>query len=259
MINFFIFLIVLYLTSTFSFASSKYYGEIADIKGSVWLIEDTQLIPLENGMPVRPNDKIKTGKNSSCNIELDDGTFIFVGEKTEFTVESVEITEEKNESKISLWLGKLLASISRRRKTKFNIHTPVSVIAVRGTEFAVEADETKTNVGVFDGEVAVSSIDLPEEVAVKADEETSVLKNGKPSRPVKLQAIMQKNKEKMQKLKGRIQELRERLKRLPPEQRYEARRRALERFQSLKEKRLKQLQKIKEKHENIKQNIRKRK
>lgn len=234
-----------------SFASSRYYGEVADIKGSVWLIEDSRQIPLGNGMPVRPNDKIKTGRNSSCSIELDDGTFIFVAEKTEFTIENVEIAEESNKSKISLWFGKLLANISKMKKTKFDIHTPVSVISVRGTELAVESSETKSDIGVFEGEVAVSGVGSPEEVRVKADEETSVVKNEKPSRPVKLQEVMRRNKEKMLELRDRINQLRERLKREPPEVRQEARKRALERFKALKEKRLEHHNRIKERHENL--------
>lgn len=216
-------------------------GEISEIKGNVKVLKagETQWYPAIEGMPVEVNDRIKTLKDSSCNMELDDGSFLLIDEKTEASVEYLELTEEKHSSKFSLWVGRILANISKSKSVKMHIKTPTSVAAVRGTEFAVEATDKETNLGVFEGEVAVNTPEgaEAEDVMVKADEETSVLKDEKPRTPAKLQEIMRRHKERMVNLREKIAQMRARLKRIPPEKRIIARKRIVERFRGIRERR----------------------
>jgi len=230
--------------------AGNFSGELGEVKGKVEILKDGEKdwIPAVEEMPLQLKDRVKTYAESTCNLELDDGSIINVGDNTDILVENLEISSDKHESKFSLFFGKMIANISKMRQTKMNIHTPTSVLAVRGTEFAVEASSEEAKIGVFDGEVAVKSAiesDTEEEVKVKPNEETTVLKDEKPQPPRKLEAVMLKYKERNDNLRQRAQMLRERLKRVPPGKRAVLRKKALDRFQKLKNKRAETLKKEK--------------
>ncbi|HAX61141.1 MAG TPA: hypothetical protein DCX95_01075 [Elusimicrobia bacterium] len=251
---------LLFLTfSLFNFFTFCYpqdfSGELAEIKGTVEILKEgeTEWVSVVSGMPVQLKDRLKTGNNSSCDMELDDGSIIYIGENTEASVEMLELTADKHSSKISLWFGKILANISKSKNTKMEVHSPTAIVAVRGTEFVVESKGEETDVGVFDGEVGVKNTEgeTIEEVTVKPDEETSVRKGVRPRPPSRL-ILMQKNKERNLRIRNRVAQLRERLKRVPPEKRAKARQLAYEKFQKLREKRIEQIKKNQQKRRAIK-------
>jgi len=260
LVKFLFFTFLLFNFFTFCY-SQDFSGELGEIKGTVEILKDgeTEWISTVSGMPVQLKDRLKSAENSSCNLELDDGSVIFIGENTEASVEMLDLTAESHNSKISLWFGKIIANISKSKNTKMEVHSPTAIVAVRGTEFAVESKDEETDVGVFDGAVAVANTEgeTVEEVTVKSDEETSVRKGGRPRPPSRL-ILMQKYKERNSRLKDRAAMLRERLKRLPPEKRVIARKRAFEKFQKIREKRIQQIKKNQQKRKAIKREIIKR-
>ncbi len=247
-----------------AFSAERFSGELNDIKGMVEVLKRSQKkwFKAINGLPVQLYDQIRTGEDSSCVVELDDGSLIFVDANTHTSLRSLEITAEKHDSKLLLMVGRVVASIARKKNTKMKIRTPVSVGAVRGTEFAVATDGKAANIGVFEGQVAVKSVtdassdsdeDSPAgEVLVNPDEETSVAQGSTPSMPSPLQELMLRNKERMAQLRGRVQELRERLKRVPPEELQAARSKTLERFRQIKEERQELREKTRQERERIK-------
>src|SRR3989339_694582 len=171
---------------TVSAYSSKFPGEISQIKGTVEVQKDgkAQWFKAIEGLPVQLKDRIKTQKNSSCNLELDDGSLIFIDQNTEASVDFIEVTQDRHTSTLGLWFGKLLSNIKKNQDTKMRIKCPNAVISVRGTEFAVEVGTNSAEVGVFEGEVAVSSatektgeeLDAIQAAAisVKPDEQTTI-------------------------------------------------------------------------------------
>ena len=241
--------------------SQDFSGEIGEIKGTVEILKEgeTEWVPAVSEMPVQLKDRLKAAENSSCNLELDDGSIIFIGENTEASVEMLELTAESHNSKISLWFGKIIANIAKSKNTKMEVHSPTAIVAVRGTEFAVESKDKETNIGVFDGEVGVKNTEgeIIEEVTVKSAEETSVRKGVRPRPPSRL-ILMQKYKERNLRLRKRVAALRERLKRLPPEKRVKARQLAYEKFRKLREKRIQHIKKNQQKRKAIKREIMKR-
>ncbi|MEW6555726.1 MAG: FecR family protein [Elusimicrobiota bacterium] len=240
--------------STF-LSAQTFSGEFGEVKGTVEILKEGEMdwAPAVEGMPVQLKDKIKTAENSSCNVELDDGSIIFVGENTEAAIDTLEITTEKHDSKVSLWFGKILANISKSKDTKMEVNSPTAIVAVRGTEFAVESSGEKTAVGVFDGEVGVKNTEGTEieEVNVKPDQETLVERGIRPRPPSRL-VLMQKYKERNARLRKRVQSLKEQLKRHPPEHRLKMRQTAFEKFKKLREKRIEQIKRNQMKRKAIK-------
>ena len=241
------------------FANGNFYGEIKDIKGQVEILKEEvkRGKTAVEGMPVQLNDRIKTYANSSCNLEIDDGSIIFIDANTEASVEMLEVTSEKHNSKISLWIGRIIANITKSKKTKMELRAPTAIVAVRGTEFAVETTPDKTEVGVFDGQVGVKNSDekIPDEVLLNQEEETSVAPHAIPERPKYLSEVMKKNKERNATLRERVKVLKERLRRTTPEKRKIEREQALERFKKLKAKRAEQREELKMKRDALKKGI----
>lgn len=253
--------------------AGKFPGQISQVKGIVEVQKGVsgKWYKAAEGLPLQLKDRIRTDKASSCDLELDDGSLIYVDENTEASVEFIELTKEKHTSTIGLWLGKLLSNVKKTPSTKMKIKCPTAVISVRGTEFAVEADTASANVGVFEGMVSVSSdtektgeeLDAQastaapqgaalNEVSVKPGEETTVDKGAAPKPPTRLSLLMQKNRERMNELRGRVEQLREKLKREKPEYLDKVRQSTLDRFIKAREQRNGLREKLKNEREQIK-------
>lgn len=119
-------------------------------------------VPAEIDMPVYANTEIKTGEESSCEVELEDGTVIKVGANSDFIVNEIlkSITEKpKKKSIFSLLKGKVRSVVSKLKgkDSSFEINTPNGVASVRGTDFGVVFNEQtgKSDILVFRGLVAV--------------------------------------------------------------------------------------------------------
>lgn len=119
-------------------------------------------VPAEIDMPVYANTEIRTGEESSCEIELEDGTVIKVGENSDFIVNEIlkSITEKpKKRSLFSLLKGKVRSIVSKLKgkDSSFEINTPNGVASVRGTDFGVIFNEQtgKSDILVFKGLVAL--------------------------------------------------------------------------------------------------------
>ncbi len=251
---------------------SKFPGEISQVKGVVEVQKAGRTLWFKaiDGLPLQLKDKIRTQANSSCNLEIDDGSLIFVDQNTQASVEYIEITQEKHSTTLGLWVGKLLNNIKKSPSTKMRIKCPTAVISVRGTEFAVEVSSQSADVGVFDGEVAVSSAseksgedielssstaqnDVTPLVSVKPDEQTTIAMGEPPKPPSKLSLLMQKNKDRLNELKGRVQELREKLKRTKPEYLDKVRQEALDRVMGIKDQRDQLREKIGSQRDELRQ------
>ncbi|MFH1369528.1 MAG: FecR family protein [Elusimicrobiota bacterium] len=253
---------VLLLTSVLSFQvvflnAVEMAGEVNNAKGTVEILKtgDTEWEKILEGIQIEENDRIRTGPRSSCEIEMDDGSMIHIAANSQTSLQKLQLKEDEHTSSFQLFFGKMIASISKLKKTKMEVHTPTTICAVRGTEFAVEASSSETNIGVFEGSVAVTNPEVAEaeETVLNPDQETTVEKGINPEAPEKLSAAMIKNRERMLELRKRVKALRERLRRVPLEKRIKARQTVKARFDKLRQQRQIQKDRIHEKRENIRQ------
>lgn len=63
---------------------------------------------------------------------------------------------------VFLWFGRVMSNIATfvNAGSRFDVRTATMVAGVRGTDFVVETtDSRQTDVGVFDGQVAVAGMD----------------------------------------------------------------------------------------------------
>ncbi len=109
--------------------------------------------PVKYKMPVFEFDRIKTARQSRCEITFETKKVLRIGEKTivEITQDDAG-THEVKLDKGSAWLSLFLPW----GKSKINVKTPSSVCAVRGTVYRLEADSNHTAYRCYKGTIAVT-------------------------------------------------------------------------------------------------------
>jgi hypothetical protein len=183
-------------STPFSATLIDFEGEVLIQKGgeNLWL-------PVEKDMPLEQGDHLKTGARGFAEILVDDGSQIRLGENSEITFSELSADSQTKSitASVYLWFGRMLCNITRfaHARSKFELQTPTVVAGVRGTDFAVEVlDAKQSEVGVFDGEVAVAGLDRQKkplresEVVLGKGYQSSVFKNKPPSPPVQLRERM---------------------------------------------------------------------
>ena len=106
-------------------------------------------------------DVIKTHKGGRLVLGLTDGSQAIISENT--TVEITDLSQSPR-TIFNMLRGKTRIKIEKAggRPNPYRVNTPTAVIAVRGTLFDVFVTEKETQVFVHEGEVAVSSLAMPQ-------------------------------------------------------------------------------------------------
>ncbi|TAN43308.1 MAG: hypothetical protein EPN22_10265 [Nitrospirae bacterium] len=150
--------------------AEEYVGKFSAVDGRVDLLKNGKMpaIIAEAGLPVSPNDIVRTKSNSKAEIAFNDGNVIRLAEKTRLA-----LSEYISGGTASLFLsiGKVEASVAKKltktislfnQKSRFELRTPNAVAGVRGTEYHVGFDGSVTQVIVKEGVVAVINHKLPD-------------------------------------------------------------------------------------------------
>jgi tetratricopeptide (TPR) repeat protein len=98
-------------------------------------------------------DKIRTDKNSRATLQLSNDSLVSVDQNTNLNFSIPKV-------KASSWLLELIegaAFFRSRESQRLNIHTPFINAVHEGTEFLVTVTSDKTEITVFDGQVAATN------------------------------------------------------------------------------------------------------
>ncbi len=144
--------------------------------------------PYEN-MLLQSGDKVILNEGTMT-LQMDDDKFAYVEEQTEFSLHATG-SSENSKTTITLARGAITNEIrnSLSAQSSYEVNTPNSTMAVRGTVFRVstyydEAGVCYTKVSVFDGTV-VSRLVYPDgrisddEVSIPAGKEVIIYQDGK--------------------------------------------------------------------------------
>ena len=158
-------IITLASTELFALALS---GTFKDVSGNVTIIryydKTKNRIAVLNESIVFEGDTITTDNNSSCDIYWTDKVYTRLGPNTEINVQCLAGANEKallKSQQLNINI-KLISGILRNKLRKLNtksetfkVTTPVSVVAVRGTDFTTSHSNNQTSVNVGHGSVNV--------------------------------------------------------------------------------------------------------
>lgn len=155
--------------------------QVSNIEGSAEVDrEEIGLLDAYNGMMLQSKDDVEVEKESYLYLKLDEDKYVMMEPETKFHLEAAG-NSENSKTVIQLASGAVVNRLDNKlsEEAVYEVTTPNSTMAIRGTVFRVEvipnADGTGTEtcLSVFEGEVACSPIQqdgsMGEEILVKTN------------------------------------------------------------------------------------------
>lgn len=150
--------------------------------------EEIGLLDAYMGMMLQTRDDVEVEKESYLYLKLDEDKYVMMEPETRFHLEAAG-SSENSKTVIQLENGAIVNRLDNRlsEDASYEVTTPNSTMAIRGTVFRVEvvpnADGTgvETHVSVYEGEVVCSTIQpdgsTGDEVVVVANDQTIVIRD----------------------------------------------------------------------------------
>lgn len=147
------------------FAQDSSKVSIQDVKGDVQITRagQTQGTAAVEGDVIHSNDKVQTGANGSAKINIEETGELMLNNNTTWSYQAYMKGADKTTFSAHLAIGRLKAKVKKLPKESvFEIKTPTSVAAVRGTWFDLFvyllAQHYFTQLDVFKDSVAFSNL-----------------------------------------------------------------------------------------------------
>ncbi|MAV87652.1 MAG: hypothetical protein CMM67_05330 [Rhodospirillaceae bacterium] len=150
---------------------------------------------IENGQNILANQRIRTGRDSATSISLKDDSIIKIGEIADVYMDNIvfDRTGSSLNGSMEMVTGLLRFTSGKIHRMNLKIQTGNLTIGIRGTQFDLLANRSKTEIKVTQGQVQVSKGGLKTLVSegqiYLADENTSSGLRKKISKELK-QAIL---------------------------------------------------------------------
>ena len=134
------------------------HGAVNFVTGDVFLVQDGKKAKANIGDKVSQGMKIETGKNAMVDIYFGENAIkVLSGSVVEVKQLVTAISDNGEKTDLYLEKGKLFSKVAKklRKQDSYQIKSPTTIAAVRGTDFLVSDDGKKGNVATLDGLVEV--------------------------------------------------------------------------------------------------------
>ena len=126
-------------------AADSFVGSIKTVQGSALIQRASGSLPGSEGLHLLPHDVLHTGADGRLTFILRDGTRISLGVNSEMSIDQFVYEPAQNKYALVLVLAKGIVAYVSGKIAKFSpesvkLQTPVGIIGVRGTRFAVALD-----------------------------------------------------------------------------------------------------------------------
>jgi hypothetical protein len=130
-------------------------------------------------VPLYEGDTIATDNDATLEVVFDDATVVKLDPDSRLLIRNLN-RKDSAKTGLELLKGKLMAIVKKLvENEEFTVRTKMAMAAVKGTEFIVASGDD-SSVGVYDGAVEVSGLDMSgnvlHKVVVKKDQETTIIK-----------------------------------------------------------------------------------
>ena len=164
-------------------------GTVSFIKGTVSAKTSAQTTwqPLRLHDAVAVGSDIKTGPDSAVELSFTDGTVLLMRADSSLKVSTSKMSRTHVLRRIYLQAGKVISNIKAAtgRENRYEIQTPSSRAAARGTEYRVSVDDRlATRAEVLEGIVDTAA--MGQKVTLNRNEGTLVRMNAPPLQPSRL-------------------------------------------------------------------------
>jgi hypothetical protein len=133
--------------------SAQRAGQVSRMIPQVRIVRGTQRITGAPNSPVDWGDLIDTQRYGRARVALDDGSLINVGSDSSLKI--TQYNPAAQQSEMDLAYGRMRAKVAKitRPNGKFEVHTPVGVAGVVGTDFYIGYQGGLMQLVVFEGRV----------------------------------------------------------------------------------------------------------
>ena len=138
------FLLFLFATA----AAAADVGEVKVAKGHAYSERGSERIAARVGLPVQQSDKVVTGADGTVGITFSDNSLLSIGPESRFAIDRYVFDTTTHAGQFDSTLSRgtvavVSGKIVKQSPEAMKIHTPSSIMGVRGTEFIVKVDEPK--------------------------------------------------------------------------------------------------------------------
>lgn len=122
-------------------------GSVKTVQGAALVRRGTESLPIREGMHLQLNDTLQTSADGRLGVILQDGTRISLGPNTELKIDRFVYQPADSKFALLLRLGRgvfayISGKIAQFSPSSVTIETPVGVLGLRGTHFAVSLEGT---------------------------------------------------------------------------------------------------------------------
>ena len=126
-------------------ADESFVGSVKTVQGAVSVQRTSGSLPVTEGMRLLRQDILHTGADSRMAFMLQDGTRISLGSNSEMKLDEFRYEPAKNKYALGIDMTKgvfayISGKIASFSPESVKVRTPVGIIGVRGTQFAVALD-----------------------------------------------------------------------------------------------------------------------
>ncbi|MFY0678514.1 MAG: FecR family protein [Neptuniibacter sp.] len=128
----------LLLTFSIQSLANESIGKVVLAQGQPIVERDNQHLPIKRNDKLYQKDRLITPVGSRLLIKLKDKTTVSLAENTVFELSRYTFGKKKSDVSFKMIKGAfrtLTGAIGKQEDPKFEIHTPLATIGVRGTEF----------------------------------------------------------------------------------------------------------------------------
>ena len=132
--------------TTATCADAAEIGRIKIARGQVTIARDGNVVHAIVGSRVHTSDKLFTGADGSVGITLDDDSVLSAGPNSVLSLDRYAFDPTTNQGRFDAGLNKgtltvISGRIARSSPDAMTVRTPAVLLGVRGTTFAVSANE----------------------------------------------------------------------------------------------------------------------
>ncbi|MDQ6957675.1 MAG: FecR family protein [Mariprofundaceae bacterium] len=156
-----LFFVLTCLSATAAFA---HVGVVTEVTGSIELQRGEEVFTVESGVDIMPGDLLRSNKESSVQVDMDDGSILSIGANSTLQIDDYKLREDKSviSASIALVSGWLRFAVAKlhQQDSSYRFHMPTAVLGVRGTEGVLEVtgegDKVESRVMLEEGKVDVA-------------------------------------------------------------------------------------------------------
>ena len=123
---------------------------VEQIDGALYRVSGGSLVLMATGAQLNENDTIRTAKNSTAILRLNDGSKVEMNQRAQ-----VYVTRSWTGSTVHLALGSVIVAAAKQRQGTLQVTTADCDVSVKGTIFSVNAGIKGSRVAVVEGTVWV--------------------------------------------------------------------------------------------------------